>query len=247
MRPLENQVAVITGAARGIGLAVAERLAGDGATVILTDLLRESDYQAVLPAIRRLSPASRFLPMDVRSEASVEVVVASLECVDVLVNCAGITRRGPAESYAMSDWEEVLAVNLTGAFRCCQLFGQGMLARGQGSIVNVTSVNGIVVREGAIGYGVSKAALIHLTRSLALEWAGRGVRVNAVAPSVVETAMTADLFARPEYLPAKLAKIPLGRPMDKDDVAEAIRFLAGPQSKNITGHVLVIDGGYSLP
>lgn len=224
-------VALVTGGAGGIGAGCAAALAAAGATVVRADRL----------------DADRHL--DVTDEASCRAAVADVVDrhgrLDVLVNAAGIVRRGPAATLDDPDWDDVLAVNLTGTFRMCRAAFPALRAAG-GAVVNVGSTNGQVAAPDTVAYCVSKAGVHHLTRVLALEWAADGVRVNAVAPTMVATAMTADRRADPVALAAKLATIPLGRMATVEDVAAAVVYLASPAAAMVTGHVLLVDGGATL-
>jgi NAD(P)-dependent dehydrogenase (short-subunit alcohol dehydrogenase family) len=165
--------------------------------------------------------------------------------LDLLVNNAGINARGKTEEMPEEAWHEVVEVNLNGTFRMCQA-AHPALARDGGAIVNLASTGGLVAIAGSAMYGVTKAAIIHLTKVLSLEWAGAGIRVNAVAPTIVPSPMTADVLGNEAYMAAKLATIPLGRVVEPQEVADAVRWLASPGSAMVTGQTIAVDGGVSV-
>ena len=166
----------------------------------------------------------------------------------MLVNSAGVNRIGPAESFTDEDWEYVLDVNLTGTYRCCRAFGARMLAAGRGSIVNVASIIGPeLAMPGRAPYAASKAGIVGLTRVLGIEWAGRGVRVNAVIPGPVRTPMVAQAIADGVLVESEIDDhTPAGRLAEPEDVAGAVVLLCSPQSGFVTAQTLVVDGGYSM-
>jgi len=183
----------------------------------------------------------------VRDRASLEKVRDEIERegpVTVLVNAAGIQRRTDFAGCDEATWQELMDVNMNGVYRSCQVFGAGMRRNG-GSIVNFSSVNGVVVSGKGTPYGVAKAAVSFMTKVIAVEWAP-AVRVNAIAPTAIPSGMTADLFSKPEYVAGKLAEIPLKRYGTVDDIVHAVLWLASSASGLITGHTLVMDGGLSL-
>jgi 3-oxoacyl-[acyl-carrier protein] reductase len=240
-------VALITGAGGGIGRETALLLAAEGAAVAAADL-NLATAEATVAVIAAAEPAARAtaIALDVTSEAGVRASVAEAErrlgAVDVLVNCAGIYRVGEVDTVTLRAWSEVLATNLTGAFLMCQVVLPGMLARGRGSIVNLSSISGRTRSTlAAPSYVASKAGVIGLTMSLAAQVAGRGVRVNAVAPGPTDTDMIRTL---PEEQRARLAStIPLGRLGAAREVASAIVFLASDAAAFITGETLNVNGG----
>ena len=241
---LEDATAVITGAARGIGREIALRLARDGAAVAVVDV-DESAARETAAEIEALGVAAHPFACDVGDYAAVaalgEAVRGTFDRVDILVNNAGITRDGLVMRMKPQDWETVLRVNLTGAFNFCRVFGPGMLRARRGSIVNIASVVGQMGNAGQANYAASKAGLIGLTKSLAREFAPRGVRVNAVAPGFIRTAMTDRLG---EDVQASMrSMIPLGRFGEPADVADIVWFLVSDLSRYVTGQVINCDGG----
>ncbi|MGS0743525.1 SDR family NAD(P)-dependent oxidoreductase [Glaciimonas sp. GG7] len=247
---LTNKIAVVTGAARGIGLATVEALAEAGALVILTDmnadLLRDSVATLSAKGLRVEGEV-----LDVSDAKAVQrvhdVIVARHGRVDVLVNNAGIAiSNHPAETMADEVWNKVIDVNLNGLFWCCRTFGKGMLERGSGAIVNVGSMSGFIVNrpQEQANYNASKAAVHHLTKSLAAEWGARGVRVNAVAPTYIETDMNTYVYQEPEMLRHWVGGTPMNRMGKADEVASVILFLASEAASLMTGSIVLADGGY---
>lgn len=244
---LDERVALVTGGARGIGKAIALRLAGDGAKVGIVDLADSGAATAreIQDATGRVAV---FVKADISKEAEARAAVADVEAalgpVDILINNAGITRDGLMLVMDESDWDAVLAVNLKGAFLMSKAVLRGMIKRRRGSIVSISSVVGRRGNAGQVNYSAAKAGLIGLTKSLAREVASRNVRVNAVAPGYIETEMTAALDEKART--ALMGQIPLGRIGSPEAVADAVAFLAGDSASFITGAVLAVDGGLGI-
>jgi len=246
---LENRtaVAVVTGAARGIGKRICLELAERGYKIAANDLNAPDE---TIRELRSAGAEALALPGDVSDEATVrgmvEVVMGEFGRVDVLVNNAGISTIVPAEETTLADWNRTLAVNLTGPFLLCREFGKTMLDRGSGSIVNVASVAGLLGVGDRAAYNASKHGLVGLTRTLAAEWGGRGVRVNAVCPGWVKTEMDDEDQAVGGYTDTDIEdRVPMARFATPDDVAKAVAFLADPEwSGFVNGHALSVDGGW---
>ena len=241
--PLMGQTALVTGASRGIGKAVALELAAAGATVAVNYANSNAGADAVVAEITAQGGSAYALQADVSQEeevnALVEAVIKRSGSLDVLVNNAGITRDGLLMRMKTSDWQAVINLNLTGVFLCTRAVTRPMLKQKRGRIVNITSVVGLMGNAGQANYAAAKAVVIGFTRSSAKELASRGITVNAVAPGFIATDMTKDLQAE-----ALLAAIPLGRYGEVAEVAGAVRFLAAdPAAAYITGQVLQVDGG----
>lgn len=235
-------VALVTGASRGIGRAIAQRLAADGLIVAVNYRADAEGAKATVAAIEREGGRAVFAPGDVAEPDGIEEMFAAAEAcgpVSVLVNNAGVRRDGLAPMLKLDDWEAVLSTNLTGAFLTCKRALKRMIAARRGRIVNVASVVGVRGNAGQTNYAAAKAGLIALTRSLALEVAKRGITVNAVAPGLVRTALTEEL----QNLDDLLAATPINRAVEAGEVAAAVAFLASDDAAAITGQVLCVDGG----
>ncbi|MBC7293597.1 MAG: 3-oxoacyl-[acyl-carrier-protein] reductase [Thermoleophilia bacterium] len=245
--PLAGRVALVTGGARGIGRAIALRLAKDGAKVGIIDLMA-SGADTAREVEQAAGQATTFVQADISREAEVRAAVAAVEealgPVDILVNNAGITRDGLLLVMDESAWDAVMAVNLKGAFLVSKAVLRGMVKRRRGAIVNISSVVGRRGNAGQTNYSAAKAGLIGFTKSLAREVASRNIRVNAVAPGYIETEMTAALDEAARN--AIISQIPLGRIGTPEAVADAVAFLAGDQASFITGAVLAVDGGLGI-
>ena len=243
MGELQGQVAVVTGAARGIGRAVARRLASDGAMVVCADCVPpEETVEGVRTEVRGAAEAMVLDVTDAEAASSSMVALHErLGRLDILVNNAGITRDQLLVRMSEETWRQVMKVNLDGVFNLTQPVAKIMLRQRSGRIVSVASVVGLMGNAGQCNYAASKAALVGFTKSLARELGGRSVTVNAVAPGFIETAMTDGLDEKQrQTLLSSLAIPRLGRP---EDVAEAVAFLAGPRASYITGVVLNVSGG----
>ena len=245
---LDGQVALVTGASKGIGRSLSVALAGAGATVAVAarDAAALEDLAAEIEAGGGRAMA---VSLDVREVSSIDAAVAAVRdrfgSLDVLVNNAGLGANHPAEDVTEDDWDEMMAVNLRGLFFCCRAAGRVMLEQGSGRIVNMSSQAGMVgIRNHAV-YSTSKGGVNLLTKVLALEWSSRGVTVNAVAPTFIYTPGTAERLDDPDFLKGVLDRIPIGRVGSIDDVAAAVIYLASPAGSLVTGHVLVVDGGWT--
>ena len=241
---LKGKVALVTGAGRGIGREIAFQLAQRGADIAVVDVEHETAEKAARE-IGELGAKANAYDCDVSSlpgvERVAEAVSRDFEDIDILVNNAGITRDRLLVRMTWEDWDAVLSVNLTGAFNFCKVFGPAMLKRRSGNIVNIASVIGQMGNAGQANYAASKAGLIGLTKSLAREFAGRGVRVNAVAPGFIRTGMTDSLSE--EVRAAMMDTIPLGRFGEPRDVANVVLFLVSEFGGYVTGQVINCDGG----
>ena len=247
---IDGKIAVVTGAARGIGLSASEALAEAGAKVVLTDMSQELLDKAIT-ALAAKGYSVEGVLLDVTDVEGVQRVHDSIIArhgrVDILVNNAGIAiSNHPAETMADDVWNKVIDVNLNGVFWCCRAFGKSMLENGSGNIVNVGSMSGFVVNrpQEQANYNASKAAVHHLTRSLAAEWGARGVRVNAVAPTYIDTEMNKYVYDDPEMYRHWVGGTPMNRLGRTDEVASVILFLASDASSLMTGSIVLADGGY---
>jgi len=242
----KDRVALVTGAAAGIGAATARRLAREGAGVALNDL-RADGLEAVAADVRAAGAKALVLPGDVTKKADCERMVAEvtrqLGRLDILINNAGINRDAMAAKMTEDQWDAVLAVNLKGTFLCAQAALPGMRERGWGRVVNTSSI-GSLGNIGQANYAASKAGVIGLTKTLALEYAKYGVTVNAVAPGPVMTAMLAGV---PDHIKERIiAQVPVGRIASPDEIAGVHAFLVSDEAAFITGQVLFVDGGMSV-
>ena len=244
MKPLENKIALVTGAARGIGQAIALQLAADGADLALCDV--KAEWLAdTLSKVNALGRRAEGYAMDVANAAAVGEAVAKVLAdfgrIDVLVNNAGITRDTLLIRMTEEDWDAVLDINLKGAFLTTKAVVKSMMKQRSGAIVNIASVVGIMGNPGQANYTASKAGLIALTKTTAKELGSRNVRVNAVAPGFIRTAMT-DKLAAP-VKDAMLKMVPLGRLGEPEDVAKAVAFLASDAAAYVNGQTLAVCGG----
>lgn len=244
MKLFENQIAVVTGAGRGIGRAIALKFAAEGADIVCVSRTAENS-EKVAAEVRALGRKAWAHAVDVADAASVntasEKILADCTKVDVLVNNAGVTRDGLLMRMSDADWDAVLDTNLKGAFLVTKAFSRAMLKARAGRIINISSVIGLIGNAGQCNYAASKAGLIGFTQSCAREFASRGITVNAIAPGFIETDMTSEL--KEELRTALLKQIPLGSFGSADDISGAALYLASPAARYITGQVLTVDGG----
>jgi NAD(P)-dependent dehydrogenase (short-subunit alcohol dehydrogenase family) len=245
MNRLDGCVAVVTGGSRGIGYESAKALRDNGATVVIVGVNPEIGQKAAGEL------DAEFYAADVCSSEQVKTltseIVAKHSRIDIAVNNAGISLGAPAEECTDELWHKIMNVNLHGVFYCCREFGRVMLERGKGSIINMASMSGLIsnVPQRTSAYNTSKAAVIHLTKSLAGEWAQRGVRVNAVSPGYISTDMSKDAIARADMIKVWKQFTPMGRVGEPSEVAGTVVFLASDASSYFTGSNLVVDGGYT--
>ena len=245
---LDGQVALVTGCRRGIGQAMADALAEAGADIIGISASLNPDSSEVGDVIRRRGRRFSGFRCDLSDRNAVdqvlEQVLSQHPVIDVLVNNAGIVRRAPAEKHSDELWDTVLEVNLSAQFRVSRRIGTLMLEQGKGSIISTASILSDQGGLNVASYAASKAGLANLTRSLANEWAGRGVRVNAIAPGYIKTEMTAVLQSDPVRSRQILERIPAGRYGSPDDLRGPVVFLASDASRYVHGETLVVDGGW---
>ncbi len=244
---IEGKIAIVTGAAQGIGRAIAETLAGAGADVAVVDMdvARAQETVSAVKSHGRRALAIKANVADwVDVKAMADQVLAEFGRIDILVNNAGITRDGLLLRMKEEDWNLVLDVNLKGTFHCTKAVLPAMSKQRGGAMVNIASVVGVMGNAGQANYAASKAAVIGFTKTVAREYASRGITANAVAPGFIETAMTQGLSG--EVREALLKQIPLGRLGSPLEVAHAVRFLVSPEAAYITGHVLHVNGGMMM-
>ncbi len=244
MKQLENQIAIVTGAGRGIGRAIALKFASEGADVVCVSRTQENS-EKVAGEIRSLGRKAWAHAVDVSDSKAVEEagekILVETKRVDILVNNAGVTKDGLLMRMSEEDWDAVLDTNLKGAFLFTKAFFRVFARQRAGSIINISSISGLIGNPGQCNYAASKAGLIGFTQSVARELASRGVTVNAIAPGFITTDMTSDLS---EELKANILKqIPMGKFGLAEDIAGAALFLASPAARYVTGQVLTVDGG----
>lgn len=251
---LANDVAIVTGSASGIGRAIAVRFAKEGAKVIIADLQPESRLEGETPntetVIQRSSGEGLFVETDVSKREDVDQLVQTAldeyGQINILVNNAGIFVRNPITEVSDEEWDRVLDVNLRGYFYTCRAVIPHMLKQGEGRIVNISSIHGIRGTSGATTYCASKGGIENLTKQLAVEYGGKGIRTNAVAPGTIKTAMCRPFLETPELRAEYEARTLLPRLGIPEDVANAALYLASPESSYVLGHTLVIDGGWTI-
>jgi NAD(P)-dependent dehydrogenase (short-subunit alcohol dehydrogenase family) len=242
---LRDRVAVVTGGGQSLGLAISRALRGAGARLVIAEVNDETGSDAAEEL------EGTFVHTDVTDPASVrdmvEMVLEEHGRIDVLVNNAGIVHNIPSEEVPDKEWLAVISVNLNGVFWCCREVGKVMLERGSGSIVNVASMSGIISNhpQPQAAYNASKAAVITLTKSLAGEWASRGVRVNSVSPGYIRTPLTELGMSKSEWSSVWMESTPMGRLAEPEEISPAVLYLASDAASFATGTNLVIDGGYT--
>ncbi|MDI6655401.1 MAG: glucose 1-dehydrogenase [Candidatus Hydrothermarchaeota archaeon] len=243
---LTGKVAIVTGASRGLGRAMAVGLAGAGANVVVTDIL---DVNETVEEIKKLGREAVGIKVDVSKKGDVErMVQQTIEKfgrVDILVNNAGIFRMAPAETMKEEDWDKVIAVNLKGQFLCAQEVGKQMIKQKSGKIINMASVAGKLAFAQSAAYNASKAGIILMTKTLAVEWGKYNIQVNAICPGVFATAMTEDFLKDENFLQMIKTRVPLARYGEPEELVGTVIYLASKASDYMTGHALVIDGGWT--
>ena len=243
---LEGKVALISGGARGMGAAEARLFASEGAKVVLGDVL-ESEGQQVEAEIAEAGGEAVFVHLDVTSEAdwqqAVDTAVERFGGLHILVNNAGIWNGGNVETQTIDGWDRIMDINAKGVFLGTRAAIPAMRESGSGSIVNISSVAGIIGSVGATAYNASKGAVRLLTKSTAVQYAGEGIRCNSVHPGPIETQMIREVYPDKETRNSRVSAIPMGRMGEMDDVAKGVLFLASDEASYMTGSELVIDGG----
>lgn len=244
---VSGKVAVVVGGTSGIGKALAIGLAEAGADVIASSR-RMEQVQETTKVIEATGRKSLAVASDVGDRASLQNLlaetVAKFGKVDILVNCAGTTKRTPTLDLEEAEWQGILDTNLTGTLRCCQVFGRHMVDRGYGRIINIASLSTFVALYEVAAYAASKAAVASLTKSLAVEWARHGVCVNAIAPGVFRTQLNTELLDRTERGKEFLMRTPMGRFGKVEELVGAAIYLASDAASFVTGEILVVDGGF---
>ena len=248
---LKGQVGIVTGGGQGLGKVFSHAFAEAGADVTIAEVNPRTGPETV-KEIEAIGRGALFIETDVTNHSSVEAMVKNtvehFGRLDFIMNNAGIVKWCPAENVSERDWKAVIDVNLNGLFYCCQAAARQMISKRIGCIINVASMSGYVVNhpQPQASYNASKAAVIHLTRSLAAEWAPHNIRVNAIAPGYMDTEMTHKAFEDPQYGPVWTDGIPLRRPGRPEELAPLAVFLASDASSYVTGSTILIDGGYTV-
>lgn len=246
---LSGRVAIVTGGARGLGRSMALALADAGSDVVITDIL-VSHAKDVVKEIEQRDQRSLFIKADVTKGKEVQKMVSKVTehfgKIDILINNAGINIISPAEDFVLEDWNKVVNINLTGVFLCAQAVGKEMIKQGKGKIINIASLFGTIGSpHTAVAYNSSKAGVINLTKSLAMEWGRYNINVNAIAPGIIETELTRKRLENKKYYKYLIDRNPLERIGKPEDLIGAIIYLSSEASNFVTGHTILIDGGYS--
>jgi 2-deoxy-D-gluconate 3-dehydrogenase len=243
---LEGKIAIVTGASRGLGKAMAIGLAKAGAIVVVTDVL---DTSETVNEIKKINRESFGLKVDVSNKSVVESMVKQIlkkfGRIDILVNNAGILRTSDAEKLDIEDWRKVIDINLTGQFLCAQAVGKHMIRQRSGKIINISSIAGLSGYASSAPYSASKAGVISLTKTLAAEWGKYYINVNAICPGIFATDMTKDYLKDEQFKSMIKTKVPLARYAEPEELIGTVVFLASKASDYITGHSIVIDGGWT--
>jgi len=247
VKQLQDKICVVTGAGGGIGRGIASACADSGGIVAVLDINEQSANATAAQIVDRGGRAIS-LVCNTASEKSIDsaasIIERELGSADILINNAAIFRSGQLESFSLADWNLMLSVNFTGYFLSCQRYARTMLASGKGSIVNIGSLSADSVVPNMGPYSAAKAAVVALTRQLAIEWGPRGIRCNVVHPGMIETPATAAAYIDPASRVAREKAVPLGRIGQPSDIAEAVVFLASDQATYIHGAELMVDGGF---
>jgi NAD(P)-dependent dehydrogenase (short-subunit alcohol dehydrogenase family) len=245
---LTDKVAVVTGGSRGLGRGIALALAAAGAHVAPVSRT-QADVETVAKEIRSLGRRALPLAIDITDEVQVQAMAKQMldefGHIDILVNSAGIVSLKPTIEFPMEEWRKIIRVNLEGTLLCCREIGRAMLGQERGKIINMSSVRGMQGRANDPAYPASKGAINLLTKSLAIEWAQKGINVNALAPTFIRTDLNAFMLDDPATRDWVLSRIPMGRAGQIWDLFGAAVFLASPASDFITGHILYVDGGWT--
>lgn len=248
---LAGQVGIVTGGGQGLGWAFCQAFAEAGADIVIAEINPETGPKTA-EQIQIIGRQALCVQTDVRDNASVEAMVdqalAKFGRIDFLMNNAGIAAWRPAEETSQEEWLNMMDVNLNGVFYCCQAVGKHMISRGAGRIINIASMSGVIVNtpQPQVAYNTSKAAVIHLTKSLAMEWAPHGIRVNAICPGYMATPMAQPYFEDPKYGGVWMNMTPMHRPGQPEELGPLAVFLASEASSFVTGAAILIDGGYSI-
>ncbi len=248
---LTGQVGIVTGGGQGLGKVFCHAFAEAGADIVVAEINPETGPESA-EEVKSRGRRALYTQTDVRDPESVTAMVhQTLDTfghVDFLMNNAGIVQHLEAEKVSLADWQNVINVNLNGVFLCSQIVGRHMIARRQGCIINIASMSGLIVNfpQCQAAYNASKAAVIHLTKTLAAEWAPYNIRVNAIAPGYMGTEMAKPFFADPDFGGVWIKAIPMGRPGEPEELGPVAVFLASQASSYMTGATVIVDGGYTI-